>query len=89
MTKRLSWAVRLERAEKRGKFTQQEIDLAGDWTKCAVGERHNFPKESAYADDFLYESTQEGRLGIEFMYAVQNGNIPKAKRIYAGIQALP
>lgn len=33
------WRDRLYRARKRGRFTQRDIDLAGSFTSCAIGER--------------------------------------------------
>ena len=88
MSKRLSWAVRLERAEKRGKFTDFEIQRAGEYLTCAIGERHSFPQ----GDEDEFHSTltkEETELGYEFYYMMTKQNIPEAKRIYAEIQALP
>ncbi len=84
MTKRLSWAVRLEQAEKRGKFTQKDKELAGNFMTCAVAERHSYPKN-------WYDKTdEEYGLGLDFTSAVsEGGDIPEAKRIYQLIQELP
>lgn len=92
MTKRLSWAVRIERAEKRGKFNQQDKDLARGWTFCAVGERHGFIPEDDWWNWGRKSETeqQEITLGNAFADAVcEANNIPEAKRIYTEIQALP
>lgn len=86
MSKRTSWAVRIERAEKRGKFLTRELVWAADWTSCAVGEKHQFPRKDTYS--YKLPSDEE-KLGVEFMYAVQSQDISEAKRVYAEIQALP
>lgn len=88
MTRRLSWAVRLERAEKRGKFTEFEVGQAMNYLTCAIGERHSFPR----IDEDRFQSIltkQELDLGYLFYYMLFKDNIPEAKRIYAEIQALP
>ena len=85
MAKRLSWAVRLERAKARGKFTQAERDYANSWMTCAVGEKHHW--STTYKTDKWYE-TREYKAGMEFLSAVKADNIPEAKRLYAEIMAL-
>lgn len=85
MTKRLSWAIRIERAEKRGKFTEQEHNWSTEWMTCAVGEKHNFPRTDDYVE---HVDDTEIDLGVLFMRKVLDNNIPEAKRIYAEIQAL-
>ncbi len=96
MAKRLSWAVRIERAEKRGKFTEFEHDLANkDWRTCAVGEKHNWPSSLSWGGpDYVGVSdpalsTSEYGLGTAFGNAVCDDDIPEAKRLYAEIMALP
>ncbi len=86
---RLSWAVRLERAEKRGKFTEQEVSYAGSWLSCAVGERHGYPRKPGYQYITEFRDSPEYRLGLEFDTAVYDQDIPEAKRIYQLIQELP
>ena len=86
MAKRLSWAVMLERAGKRGKFTQIERDYASSWMTCAVSERHHWSIDVEHMDEW-YE-TREYEAGIEFLRAVNDDDIPAAKRLYAEIMAL-
>lgn len=84
MTKRKSWAARIEAAEKRGKFTRYEAALARDsWTTCAVGEKHN------WASSFYDRADEEDRLGLAFGEAVNDDDVPLAKYLYEQIQALP
>ena len=89
MSKRLSWAVRLERAEKRGRFTDKDVELAfWSFITCAIGERHNWKLQRK--DDWDWDITeQEFKLGGDFGYAVNEQDIPDAKRIYQEIMALP
>ena len=89
MAKRKSWALRIDAAEKRGKFTRFEITLAKDnWATCAVGERRGFPAVADW-DRFGYYGTPECKLGVEFGVAVTANNIPEARRLYEAIMALP
>jgi len=37
-----NWRNRIQRAVKRGNFTQHDIDMSYDWSKCAIGERDCF-----------------------------------------------
>jgi hypothetical protein len=86
----VSWAVLLERAEKRGHFTGRERDWACQWTSCAIGEKHGFPRKEEYVDDIPWERWEkEQDLGIEFMYAVRSDHLGDARRIFNEIQALP
>lgn len=85
---RKSWAKRLEEAEKRGMFTAAETGYASQWTQCAIGEKHNWPTEHQFG--FGPErGTPEKQLGVQFMFAIMENNIPLAKSIYQQIQELP
>ncbi len=86
MAKRLSWAVRLERAEKRGRFTGQEHEWADTWNTCAVGEFNGWPSSRRLPKDTSPELEQ---LGFLFMYAVNADDVEKAASIYQQIQELP
>ena len=82
MSKRLSWAIRLERAEKRGRFFMVDKDLANEWPTCAIGEKHGGKFSTG-------RNMTEVRLGNEFWHAVDRDDIAEAKRIYQEIVALP
>ena len=87
MSKRLSWATRIERAEKRGRFTETDRKYAIDWSSCAIGERHDWVTNfKPSQQDF---TRHESDLGIAFEIAIHRQDIAKAKRIHAEIQALP
>ena len=84
MTKRKSWAARIEAAEKRGKFTEAEVAFARDsWLSCVVGEKHLWPST------YYPRTEEEDELDLAFARAVDEGNIPEAKSLYEQIQALP
>ena len=76
------WIDRLSKAVKRGKFTNDDIKRAGDWSRCAVGEKHRtFPKVVV----MLHNKSEYGpidetldQLGIDFAIAVETNNIPDA-----------
>jgi hypothetical protein len=95
MSKRLSWATRIERAKKRGHFTAYEVRLSRSWMTCAIGERNGYelPEGAGgswtLASAIAFAESAEGKLGMSFMYSVQRDAIEDAERIYAEIQALP
>lgn len=35
----MTWHERIDRAEKRGGFTEEDCDLAGVWVDCACGQQ--------------------------------------------------
>jgi len=83
MAKQLSWAVRIERAEKRGRFTAEEISLARDsWRTCAVGEKHGWLWDYERSED-------EWTLGDKFGLAVAEQDFTEARQLYEEIMALP
>lgn len=89
MSKRLSWAIRIEQAEKRGRFTTVDIRLAESFLTCAIGERHNgrFPTLDAYQSN--HPLNREYILGMHFFTEVKNQSLTEARRLYEEIQALP
>lgn len=76
-----SWAVRIERAEARGRFTSRDKDYACDWPHCAIGERHGHVPHIPDGEELTF--------GLLFTDAVIHDDIAKAKSIYAEILALP
>lgn len=85
MTKRLSWLTRIEQAEKRGRFTAvEQHELAAAWNRCAVGERHHWPKNEEFA-----LTIEEDDLGMHFLDAVRINDFPAARRFYEEIMAQP
>lgn len=89
MSKRISWAVRLERAEANKGFSKYEKRLADSWQTCAVGEKHNWADSPFWSVQPNWFDSDENRLGIEFMFAVRENDVLGAKEAYAKLQALP
>lgn len=89
MGKRISWAVRLERAEEKGGFSWYEKKLADSWQTCAVGERHDFADYDAWIKVANWYDSKEYKYGHEFMYAVRENDVWRAKEAYTKLQALP
>ena len=85
MAKRKSWALRIEAAEKRGRFTEQDKDKAQSWNTCAVGERHGWPSGLIFTE----LRREEINLGGHFLHVVVRDDFAEAKRLYLAIQALP
>jgi hypothetical protein len=83
-----SWTERLAVAEKRGYFTKRERVFASQWNRCAVGEKHDYPRveEGAWANSM---TRAEMELGLSFLNAVEGNFIEDAKKLYLAIQALP
>lgn len=87
----LTWPRRIAYALRRGRFTEDDNRLVGEWNTCAIGEarRSKRPKSviavlgrgrSEPDDDALI------RLGMSFMYDVRGDTVPKARETYRGIQ---
>lgn len=94
MAKRKSWALRIDAAEKRGRFTKQEVKWARDnWCTCAVGEHRGFPAlmNWDWGPDWGPDGSEEGeyKMGYAFGYAVMANNFAEARRLYEAIMALP
>ena len=83
MAKRKSWALRIEAAEKRGRFIRRDVLNASEWHTCAIGERHD------WEEDYWRRGWEEEEIGFQFTKAVQHNDIAEAKRLYLAIQALP
>ena len=83
MTKALTWAERLTRAEKRGRFLKTDFTQAADWFTCAVGEHQ--PLFNEYGG--CPEDEELRTIGVEFTGTVEENNLPEARRIYDAIQA--
>jgi hypothetical protein len=52
----VKWRKRLDAAEKRGRFTEYEENLAGSWDVCAVGEGKQQLNKSIVTKAFIYDS---------------------------------
>lgn len=86
------WSERITAAEKRGKFTDREIDIARSWTTCAVGEKRNYSEAIMKLDNDAFDKfmeTQECKLGLSFSWAVDAHDFTNAERLYEEIMALP
>lgn len=84
MATKRSWADRLAAAVKRGHFTVQDKAMAGDWTKCAVGEQ---PREitGVWLDE-LPEDFQLDEHGTSFCRHVARDEIGDAVNAYLAVR---
>lgn len=78
----MKWNARLNRAEKTGKFTDEDITLAGSWLTCAVGER----AETLDRDPIGITTAAVDKAGVEFCFHVSNNDVKKARNSYNRIQ---
>jgi hypothetical protein len=90
---KLTWKVRLERAKKRGYFTNYEKDLSENWRTCAIGERFTIvsegkklPKDLNTSDPRLDREADD--LGLKFYHHVAFDEIGSALETYEKIQQL-
>ena len=79
-----TWAARIREARQRGRFTNDDWGLSGDWNACAVGERARWP-----ANDFEGKPDRLGDaltvLGRRFAAAVFFDRIDEADRLLRSI----
>ncbi len=90
MARGVRWTDRLAAAVKRGKFTTEDKNLAGNWVSCAVGEAPRSvtkvtvrfdPKGTRPEDNDLEE------LGMQFYEAVRDQHVGEAVDTYHSIRA--
>jgi len=74
----MTWAERIELAEKTGTFTHWDRTRVAEWITCAVGEKHGL----AWGE----HSAELATLGMEFFHAVFANDIASAKRSHDMIQ---
>jgi len=76
----MTWSQRIDRAEKAGKFTKEDSQLASSFKTCAVYEAtRRYPIET---EDPLCNP------GIDFSDAVDQGNFGEARKLLKQIQAI-
>ena len=87
----MNWKERIQRANKAGYFTTEDIRLSMDWTTCAVGELEvdyslldNDNQDKYDAQVVILENLHN--MGMEFYKQVILNNIDKTKAIYDLIQ---
>ena len=73
------WRERLEKARKRGEFTEREDHLSGEWMDCAYGERFKIDEE---VDKKQFKKACDGNLREEKMENVNIEDMPMADPIY-------
>ena len=76
----MTWARRISRAEKAGKFTREDCELAGSFKTCAVYEATGHFQIGTF--DQLYLP------GMDFLSAVDRGDFAKARKLLKQIQAI-
>ena len=88
-----TWKERLEKAnqvEVGFCFTDEDMDMAGEWETCAVGEVLNLKTEGLSMEQ-IDQTVRDlnpvlHNLGYEFTGAVHDGDIDKAETLYYEIQ---
>ena len=86
MSNAKTWAKRLDAAEKRGRFTKQDIKLASHWRTCAVGE-HRGEFREAGGDGECPLSKVLRVAGQDFVLAIKQDSVALARSAYDIIQA--
>lgn len=77
------WPVRIAEARKRGEFTEEDNDAAGDWVTCACGHQDaGIPRNPIGCP--LDKELDD--LGMHFYSAVCDNNFDKAEDILVSIQ---
>jgi len=78
----MNWHKRIDAAEKRGRFTEDDKHRADNWVTCACGEQDKrIPR-------FMGEPTDEGlqHLGYQFSGAIGATDFGKARTTLARIE---
>lgn len=79
----MNWHKRIAAARKRGRFTGDDEQLAGDWVTCACGEQdQRIPRHQVSCPKDAYL----GRLGCSFSDAVKMNDYDGADRLLAAIE---
>ena len=76
-----TWRERVADAKERGRFTDQDVDLAADWNSCAVGEQHAL--HPFIVKLFPTNMFQEG---FDFITAVSDDRIDEADALLDRIE---
>ena len=89
----MNWAERIARAEKEGRFTNEDSLMSRDWFTCAVGEKVFFRQTECSWSSLPVAvhsilGSKAHRLGHRFHNSVGKDNISRAKQIYEEIQRL-
>ena len=87
----MNWLQRIERAEKKGKFTPVDVRLAESWATCAVGEnrkRLSLLEQVTPAYNKEWGPTDKNLIciGYEFMYCVEKDQVADARSWHERIQ---
>ena len=77
----MNWKQRIERAKKKGKFTEDDRIKSSDFFTCAVSEIIDI-REVRFLPEILT------KLGFIFKEYVYWNNIPQAEKTYKKIQRL-
>ena len=87
----MNWKERIQRANRIGYFTTEDISLSMDWTTCAVGELDvdysllDNDNQDKYDNQVVILENLHN-MGMEFYKQVILNNIDKTKAIYDLIQ---
>ena len=83
-----TWRERVAAARTRGRFTQEDCDLASDWDRCAVGEQRAILPMVVVCTSLLLgpEDDTLNELGRRFYAAIKAGDIAEAERLLDKIE---
>ena len=87
-----TWRQKIDAAEKRGKFTEEDMGDVCCWTFCFVGEYlHHKNVHALFRSHQIDEATYERlcKLGGKAATAVVNNKIQEANRMYESIHKIP
>lgn len=85
----MNWDQRINRAIKRGHFTEKDKDLAQNWRSCSLGERFKITTKSNDQESIINQfGVTAYLLSMNFFYDVLENNFNRAKKIHDQIKQL-
>lgn len=79
-----TWSERIDEAEWRGAFTQEDRDLSAEWVTCACGQQD--PRIPRFPRSFVPQDMVLRDLGGAFCAAVMGNEFRKARRCLVSIE---
>ena len=79
----MTWRERIDTAKQTGRFTEEDMAMAGSWCQCAVGE---WAATKHYGDA---EDLSLQYLGMDFWWYVRDHRVEEAEGIYERIRQIP
>ncbi len=89
----MNWEQRMNEVISRKKFSEEDIELAGNFMTCPIGEKFNLKEVEYYYTHLKQKYGNEITnkimdLGVDFENRVINRNIKQAQQIFNKIQKL-